>query len=102
MFSALVLTTKLGARFDTLNLLADHPTEMFIFQSSYSGVQCEKVQDIEGNEEAFSNLVLPHDHKFLLQSFVQAHHNEIGFDDFIKNKGHNLVVNLFGLSGVGE
>ena len=38
MFSALVLTTKLGARFDSLNLLADHPTEMFIFQSSYSGV----------------------------------------------------------------
>ena len=54
----------------------------------------EKIQDIEWNEEAFSNLVLPHDHKYLLQSLVQAHHNEIGFDDFIKGKGHGLVVNL--------
>ena len=32
------LNDNLGVRFDSLNLLADHPTEMFIFQSSYSGV----------------------------------------------------------------
>jgi hypothetical protein len=62
----------------------------------------EKIQDIEWNEEAFKNLVLPHDHKYLLQSLVQAHHNEIGFDDFIKGKGHGLVVNLFGPPGVGK
>ena len=37
----------------------------------------------KGTKKLFSNLVLPHDHKFLLQSLVQAHHNEIGFDDFI-------------------
>ena len=62
----------------------------------------EKIEDIEWNEDAFKNLVLPHDHKYLLQSLVQAHHNEIGFDDFIKGKGHGLVVNLFGPPGVGE
>lgn len=62
----------------------------------------DKIQDIEWNEDAFSNLVLPHDHKDLLQSLVQAHHREIGFDDFIKGKGHGLVVNLFGPPGVGE
>ena len=62
----------------------------------------DKIQDIEWNDEAFDNLVLPHDHKYLLQSLVQAHHNEIGFDDFIKGKGHGLVVNLFGPPGVGE
>ena len=62
----------------------------------------EKIQDIEWNEEAFNNLVLPHDHKYLLRSLIQAHNNEIGFDDFIKGKGHGLVVNLFGPPGVGE
>jgi len=62
----------------------------------------EKIQDIEWNEDAFNNLVLPHDHKYLLQSLVQAHNNEIGFDDFIKGKGHGLVVNLFGPPGVGK
>ena len=62
----------------------------------------EKIQDIEWSEDAFNNLVLPHDHKYLLQSLVQSHHNEIGFDDFIKGKGHGLVVNLFGPPGVGE
>ena len=64
----------------------------------------EKIQDIEWNEEAFNNLVLPHasEHKYLLQSLVQAHHNEIGFDDFIRGKGDGLVVSLFGPLGVGE
>jgi len=62
----------------------------------------EKIQDIEWSEEAFNNLVLPHDHKYLLQSLVKAHNNDIGFDDFIKGKGHGLVVNLFGPPGVGK
>jgi len=62
----------------------------------------EKIQDIDWNEDAFDNLVLPHGHKYLLQSLVEAHHKEIGFDDFIKGKGHGLVVNLFGPPGVGK
>jgi len=62
----------------------------------------EKIQDIEWNEDAFNNLVLPHDHKYLLKSLVQAHNNDIGFDDFIKGKGQGLVVNLFGPPGVGK
>ena len=33
-----VLMTKFGVHFDSLNLLAEHPAEMFIFLSSYSGV----------------------------------------------------------------
>lgn len=61
----------------------------------------ENIQDIEWNEDAFNNLVLPHDHKYLLRSLVQAHNNEIGFNDFIKGKGHGLV-NLFGPPVVGE
>jgi len=62
----------------------------------------EKVQPVVWNTDAFSNLVLPDDRKELLQSLVEAHHMELGFDDFIKGKGHGLVVNLFGPPGVGK
>lgn len=62
----------------------------------------EKVEDVEWNEDAFDNLVLPADRKHLLQSLVEAHHQELGFDDFIKGKGHGLVINLFGPPGVGK
>ncbi|RDB27185.1 ATPase family AAA domain-containing protein 3B [Hypsizygus marmoreus] len=62
----------------------------------------EKIQDVDWNEDAFANLVLPPHRKHLLQSLVEAHHQEVGFDDFIKGKGHGLVVNLFGPPGVGK
>jgi len=62
----------------------------------------EKVQEIEWNDDAFENLVLPPGRKQLLQSLVEAHHRGLGFDDFIKGKGHGLVVNLFGPPGVGK
>lgn len=62
----------------------------------------EKIEDVEWNSDAFANLVLPSDRKQLLQSLVEAHHHDLGFDDFIKGKGHGLVVNLFGPPGVGK
>lgn len=62
----------------------------------------EKIQEIEWNDDAFENLVLPPGRKQLLQSLVEAHHRGLGFDDFIKGKGHGLVVNLFGPPGVGK
>jgi SpoVK/Ycf46/Vps4 family AAA+-type ATPase len=62
----------------------------------------EKVEEIEWNEEAFSNLVLPSDRKTLLKSLVEAHNAGIDFDDFIKGKGRGLVINLFGPPGVGK
>ncbi len=62
----------------------------------------EKISDVEWNKDAFTNLVLPTDRKDLLQSLVEAHHRELGFDDFIKGKGHGLVINLFGPPGVGQ
>ncbi|KIM47188.1 hypothetical protein M413DRAFT_7761 [Hebeloma cylindrosporum] len=49
-----------------------------------------------------TTLVLPNDRKQLLQSLVEAHHQQVGFDDFIKGKGHGLVVNFFGPSDVGK
>ena len=75
---------------------------LFILSFFLVELSVEKIQDIEWNEEAFKNLVIPHDHKYLLQSLIEAHHNEIGFEDFIKGKGHGLVVNLYGPPGVGE
>jgi len=51
----------------------------------------ENIEDVEWNSDAFANLVLPLDRKQLLQSLVEAHHHELGFDDFIKGKGHGLV-----------
>ncbi|KAI3604465.1 p-loop containing nucleoside triphosphate hydrolase protein [Moniliophthora roreri] len=62
----------------------------------------DKISDVDWNNEAFANLVLPDDRKHLLQSLVEAHHKELGFDDFIKGKGHGLVVNFFGPPGVGK
>ncbi|KAF5368050.1 hypothetical protein D9758_004441 [Tetrapyrgos nigripes] len=61
----------------------------------------DKVTDVNWNDEAFANLVLPADRKLMLQSLVEAHHRET-FDDFIKGKGHGLVINLFGPTGVGK
>ena len=75
---------------------------MSLFISSLVEFNVEKIQDVEWSEDAFDNLVLPHGHKHLLRSLVEAHHKEIGFDDFIKGKGQGLVVNLFGPPGVGE
>ena len=54
------------------------------------------------NEEAFANLVLPADRKTLMQSLVEAHNSNLDFDDFVKGKGHGLVINLFGPPGVGK
>jgi hypothetical protein len=62
----------------------------------------EKIEDVDWNQDAFANLVLPSSRKDLLRSLVEAHHKELGFDDFIKGKGHGLVINLFGPTGVGE
>ncbi|KAJ7121717.1 P-loop containing nucleoside triphosphate hydrolase protein [Mycena epipterygia] len=61
-----------------------------------------KVAPVAWNADAFANLVLPADRKTLLRSLVEAHHEEAGFDDFVKGKGTVLVVNLFGPPGVGK
>ena len=62
----------------------------------------ELVQSIQWNDEAFASLVLPSGRKNLLQSLVEAHDSDIGFDDFVQGKGHGLVINLYGPPGVGK
>jgi hypothetical protein len=72
---------------------------MLSFQVEFN---VELVHDVEWNEEAFANLVIPPGRKALLQSLVESHHKQLRFDDFIKGKGQGLVVNLFGPPGVGQ
>ncbi|OCH86746.1 P-loop containing nucleoside triphosphate hydrolase protein [Obba rivulosa] len=60
------------------------------------------IQPITWNDEAFTNLVLPPGRKALLQSLVEAHNSDLGFDDFVQGKGHGLVINLYGPPGVGK
>lgn len=62
----------------------------------------EHVQPVQWNDEAFANLVLPAGRKTLLQSLIEAHNSDLGFDDFVLGKGHGLVINLYGPPGVGK
>jgi hypothetical protein len=62
----------------------------------------EYVTPIDWNTEAFHALVLPEKRKELLQSLVESHNADLGFDDFVRGKGQGLVVNLFGPPGVGK
>lgn len=75
-----------------------------VFLISFNTVELnvDKIKDIEWDEDAFDNLVLPADRKMLLKSLIEAHNQQLGFDDFIKGKGRGLVVNLFGSPGVGK
>ncbi|KAF8334365.1 P-loop containing nucleoside triphosphate hydrolase protein [Amanita rubescens] len=59
------------------------------------------VQEIEWNDNLFTNLVLPPNQKELIKALVKDH-NESRFDDFIQGKGRGLVVDLFGKPGVGK
>ncbi|KAF9449629.1 P-loop containing nucleoside triphosphate hydrolase protein [Macrolepiota fuliginosa MF-IS2] len=60
------------------------------------------ITPVEWNTGAFTNLVLPPGRKDLLKSLIEAHHKQLNFDDFIKGKGHGLVINLYGPPGVGK
>ncbi|KXN93314.1 ATPase family AAA domain-containing protein 3B, partial [Leucoagaricus sp. SymC.cos] len=60
------------------------------------------IRPVEWNETAFNNLVLPSGRKDLLKSLIEVHHQGLNFDDFIKGKGHGLIINLYGPPGVGK
>ncbi|KAK7024646.1 hypothetical protein VNI00_016150 [Paramarasmius palmivorus] len=63
------------------------PTTVYGFSLSdklWLQFDVEKISDVKWNSEAFTNLILPDGRRQLLQSLVEAHHREIGFDDFIE------------------
>ncbi|KAJ7192662.1 P-loop containing nucleoside triphosphate hydrolase protein [Mycena pura] len=66
-------------------------------------VEC--VTNIEWNDEAFDNLTIDPDRKFLIRGLVESHTSLKGdrsVDDFVTGKGLGLIFNLFGPPGVGK
>ncbi|KZT08241.1 P-loop containing nucleoside triphosphate hydrolase protein [Laetiporus sulphureus 93-53] len=64
----------------------------------------DHVEAFEWNEKVFSQLVIPDQHKTILQTLVGSYSAGAasGFDDFITGKGLGLVINLFGNPGIGK
>ncbi|KAJ6587644.1 P-loop containing nucleoside triphosphate hydrolase protein [Mycena vulgaris] len=106
---ALVVQSQTNATSENTDLSEEDllltPTVVYGFSLSdkiWLEFDVTKVLPVTWNDEAFANLVLPADRKTLLRSLVEVHHEEAGFDDFVKGKGAGLVVNLFGPPGVGK
>lgn len=59
------------------------------------------IKDVEFNETAFKQLLLPNNHKELVHALVKNHGID-EFDDLIKGKGRGLVFVLHGEPGVGK
>ncbi|KAH0430169.1 ATPase [Colletotrichum camelliae] len=63
----------------------------------------ESVTEVEWNEGAFDQLVLPHDYKTIVRAFVEAQMSSAsGFDDIIRGKGQGIIMLLSGEPGVGK
>jgi len=60
------------------------------------------VQNIVWNHQPFDDLVLPNRQHELIKSLVAVHSGSLSFDDFVRGRGHGLVINLFGKPGVGK
>jgi hypothetical protein len=57
----------------------------------------EIIQEIQWNDQAMQNLVLPPAHKELILGFVESQMDSSNnFDDFVENKGRGLVFLLSG------
>ncbi|KAF4839677.1 26S proteasome regulatory subunit 4-like protein A [Colletotrichum siamense] len=63
----------------------------------------DSVTEVEWNEGAFDQLVLPHDYKTIVRAFVEAQMSSAsGFDDIIRGKGQGIIMLLSGEPGVGK
>ena len=61
------------------------------------------VKEIQWNETAFENLVLPGDHKELILALTESQRaNRDTFDDIIQGKGKGMIMLLSGPPGVGK
>lgn len=55
----------------------------------------DHVQDIEWNNNAFEQLVLPHDYKQIVWAFVEGQiSNSDDFDDLVKGKGNGFIYRI--------
>lgn len=63
----------------------------------------ECVGEVEWNDHAFDNLVLPEDTKEMLHGFVESQvESQNTFDDVIQGKGKGMIMLLSGPPGVGK
>ncbi|KAL2161770.1 hypothetical protein VTH06DRAFT_7554 [Thermothelomyces fergusii] len=63
----------------------------------------DNLSEIEWNEKAFDNLVLPGGEKELAWEFVKSKAASAkAFDDFVPEKGRGLIILMFGPPGVGK
>ncbi|KAK4149361.1 P-loop containing nucleoside triphosphate hydrolase protein [Chaetomidium leptoderma] len=63
----------------------------------------DKLEDIEWNDKAFDNLVLPGGEKELAWEFVESKANsDDAMDDFVREKGRGIIILMFGPPGVGK
>jgi hypothetical protein len=62
-----------------------------------------RIRDINFDEGAIDNLMLPSGHKEMIYSIVRSHSEQRSdFDDFIAGKCRRLMFLLRGASGVGK
>ncbi|KAI0922610.1 hypothetical protein AcV5_009538 [Taiwanofungus camphoratus] len=64
----------------------------------------DHVEPFQWNDEGFTQLVIPAEHKMILKTLVETYSSgtAMKFDDFISGKGLGLVINLFGNPGTGK
>jgi len=64
--------------------------------------ELDRMTKFEYNTRAFKSLALPDDQKAMFSSLVEAHSEELQFDDLVKGKGKGLIFLLHGEPGVGK
>ncbi|KAI0854881.1 P-loop containing nucleoside triphosphate hydrolase protein [Xylaria cubensis] len=71
----------------------------------WGNVHVDGISDIKWDENAFHNLVLEHETKRLIESFVLAQTRQkrsLEFDDIVEGKGQGMIMLLTGEPGVGK
>lgn len=72
-----------------------------LFDKKWCFFAVDFISDVEFNDTAFKQLLLPKNHKELVHALVKNHGSD-DFDDLIKGKGKGLVFVLHGAPGVGK
>ncbi|KAG4433294.1 hypothetical protein IFR05_011214 [Cadophora sp. M221] len=72
-----------------------------LFDKKWCFFAVDFISDVEFNDTAFQQLLLPKNHKELAHALVKNHGSD-EFDDLIKGKGKGLVFVLHGAPGVGK
>ncbi|PVH72338.1 P-loop containing nucleoside triphosphate hydrolase protein [Cadophora sp. DSE1049] len=72
-----------------------------LFDKKWCFFAVDFIKDVDFNDAAFQQLLLPKNHKEVVHALVKNHGSD-DFDDLIKGKGKGLVFVLHGVPGVGK